>query len=110
MNKWVKIFGGLLVAVLLATLFAGAVLAQGPSGNSGGTGSGRGGGRGSGRNPGRGVGFVDEDGDGVNDRALADPEFVDEDGDGLCDTHGVEPGEGTGRSRGAGRGRRATGN
>jgi hypothetical protein len=46
---------------------------------------------------GRGLGynFVDEDGDGINDNYMSNPEFVDEDGDGLCDIHGVAPGDGT---------------
>ena len=84
MKKWFKVVGSLVVAALLTALVAGAVLAQGPVGDSDGFGQGRG----------AGYGFVDEDGDGVNDRYGSNPEFVDEDGDGICDIHGVAPGDG----------------
>ena len=84
MKKWLKIASGLVVAVVLTAVFAGAALAQGPVADGDGIpaldGSGFG----------RRYGFVDEDGDGVNDRS-ADGEFVDEDGDGLCDTPREEP-------------------
>jgi hypothetical protein len=89
MKKWFKVVGSLVGAALLAALVAGVVFAQGPVEDSDGVqdlvGQGRG----------NGYGFVDEDGDGVNDRYGTHPEFVDEDGDGLCDIHGVAPGEGT---------------
>jgi len=49
-----------------------------------------------------GYGFVDEDGDGVNDRYGSNPEFVDEDGDGICDIHGAAPGEGAEQGNGLG--------
>jgi len=37
-----------------------------------------------------GMGFVDENGDGINDN------FIDEDGDGVCDISGNAPGSGSG--------------
>jgi hypothetical protein len=102
MKKWFKVLASLVGAVLLATMVAGAVLAQGPAEDGDGVrdldGTGWGRGRGS------GYGFVDEDGDGVNDRYAADPEFVDEDGDGICDVCGGVPGEGYNQENGYGRG------
>jgi hypothetical protein len=107
-----KIAVGAVVGLLLVAVVAGVALAQGPD-----AGDGErdlvGGGLGLGR--GNAYGFVDEDGDGINDR-YADREFVDEDGDGVCDVCGGEPGayagQGYGRwmnetqsgMRGAGRG------
>jgi hypothetical protein len=91
MKKWFKILGGLMVAALLTAVFVGAVFAQGPVEDGDGVrdlSGGESGGRGS------AYGFVDEDGDGINDRYTSDPEFVDEDGDGLCDICGGVPGEG----------------
>lgn len=91
MKKWFKILGGLVVAALLAAVVVGTALAQGPVEDGDGVrdldsdGFGRG----------NAYGFVDEDGDGVNDRYLSAPEFVDEDGDGICDVCGGVPGEGT---------------
>lgn len=101
MNKWIKISGIAIVAVLVLTMLVGGVaLAQGPvdedndgvcdiCGQEIGSGSMHGwqyhqnnqrSGRG---NAGaRGDTFVDENGDGVCDN------FVDEDGDGICDLHG----------------------
>jgi len=94
MVKWLKVVGSLVGAALLATLVAGAVFAQGPVDDGDGVrdlvGQGRG----------NGYGFVDEDGDGINDRYGSNPEFVDEDGDGICDTHGVTPGEGAAQGYG----------
>jgi len=42
-----------------------------------------------------GYGFVDEDGDGINDRYASGPAFADEDGDGVCDLNETAPGTGT---------------
>jgi hypothetical protein len=98
MNKWFKVVGSLVGALLLATLVAGVAFAQGPAGDGDGVrdlvGQGRG----------HGYGFVDEDGDGVNDRYGSDCAFVDEDGDGLCDLCGRLPGEGKGQGEGYRRG------
>ena len=89
-----------MVATLLATVFVGAALTQGPAGDGDGI-----------NDRYEANEFVDKDGDGVNDRALSNPEFVDEDGDGICDTHGVAPGQSFSHGRqGAGRGRRSAGN
>ena len=91
MKTWFKILGGLMTAALITTVFVGATFAQGPVDESDGVrdlNGGEFGGRG------RAYGFVDEDGDGINDRYLSDPEFVDQDGDGVCDTCGGVPGEG----------------
>ena len=98
MNKWIKMLGSLVSAALLATVVVSAAFAQGPVEGSDGVRDldgdmfGRA----------NGYGFVDEDGDGINDRYASDPEFVDENGDGICDAHGVAPGEGTGQSYGRG--------
>ncbi|MBN1137410.1 MAG: hypothetical protein JXM73_12545, partial [Anaerolineae bacterium] len=77
---------------------AGVVFAQGPVDDGDGVrdlvGQGRG----------HSYGFVDEDGDGVNDRNGSDCAFVDEDGDGLCDVCGGLPGEGEGQGEGYRRG------
>jgi len=103
MKKWMKVVGGMMVAALVVTVFAGVALAQGPSDDSDGVRDLTGAGLGQGRGP--AYGFVDEDGDGINDRYLSDPDFVDEDGDGVCDIHGVVPGEGYGSEFGPGYGR-----
>ena len=94
MKKWLKVLGGLVGAVLLTTLVAGAVFAQGPVTDGDGFGRGRG----------FGMGFLDEDGVRANDRYGTNPEFVDEDGDGLCDVCGALPGEGENRANGWDRG------
>ena len=86
MKKGFKSFSALMVTMLLAALFVGTALAQGPVGNGDGVPNEQGSGWGRSGAYGRGgYGFVDQDGDGVNDRAPADHEFVDEDGDGVCD-------------------------
>ncbi len=100
MGKWLKVLGSLVVAALLAAVFTGTALAQGPVEDGDGI-------RdldGSGLRVGRGTayGFVDEDGDGINDRYTSDPDFVDEDGDGVCDIHGVVPGAGAALDNGYG--------
>jgi len=101
MKKWLKILGSLVGAALLATVVVGAVLAQGPVDDGDGVRDLDG--HGFGRGRGASYGFVDEDGDGVNDRYLSAPEFVDEDGDGICDVCGGVPGEGYGQEHGYGR-------
>jgi hypothetical protein len=97
-KKWFKMLGSLVGAALLATVVVSAAFAQGPV--EGGDGvrdlDGNRFGRAS------GYGFVDEDGDGINDRYASHPEFVDEDGDGVCDVCGGALGEGTGRASGYG--------
>ena len=100
MKKWFKVLGGLVGAVLLTALVAGAVFAQGPvtDGDRASFGRGRG----------SSYGFIDKDGvraqggASVNDRYGTNPEFVDEDGDGLCDVCGSLPGEGEDRMGGRG--------
>ena len=91
MKKWMKVISGMIVATALVTILAGVALAQGPDGGRDGvpvrysTPLGQG--------HGSAWGFVDEDGDGINDHYLSDPQFVDEDGDGVCDLCGSAPGE-----------------
>ena len=98
MNKWIKMLGSLVSAALLATVVVSAAFAQGPVEGSDGVRDldgdmfGRA----------NGYGFVDEDGDGINDRYASDPEFVDENGDGICDVCGGVPGTGTERANGYG--------
>ena len=94
-NKWTKVFSSMAVATLLVAALAGVALAQGPDED------------GTrdliGERRGPAWGFVDEDGDGINDRYNGDcacSTFVDEDGDGVCDLCGGVLGEGYG-SRGA---------
>lgn len=96
MRKWLKVLGSLTVAVLLAAVFTGAVLAQGPVEDGDGVRDLDGFGRGP------AFGFVDEDNDEINDRYTSDPAFVDENGDGVCDIHGVVPGEGVALGNGYG--------
>jgi hypothetical protein len=98
MKTWKMLVSGLLVALLAATAFTGQALARGP----------RDGGAGvrSKVDVGSAYGFVDEDGDGVNDRygtsdgvRLYDGAgagfaygFVDADGDGVNDRYGTSDG------------------
>jgi hypothetical protein len=100
MKKWLKVLGSLVVVGLLAAVFAGTVLAQGPVEDGDGVRDLDGSGLAVGRGP--AYGFIDEDGDGINDRYTSDPAFVDEDGDGVCDIHGVVPGTGTAMGYGYG--------
>jgi hypothetical protein len=98
MNKWMKVISGIIVATALVTILAGVALAQGPDGGRDGVPVRYGAPLGQGR--GYAWGFVDEDGDGINDRHLSCPQFVDEDGDGVCDlcgsaAHGFSHGDGT---------------
>lgn len=86
MNKWMKVISGMIVATALVTILAGVALAQGPDGGRDGVPVRYGAPLGQGR--GYAWGFVDEDGDGINDRYLSCPQFVDEDGDGVCDLCG----------------------
>ncbi len=105
MKKGFKILGSLVSAALLATVVVGAVFAQGPVEDGDGVRDLDGDGFGQGRGAmALANGFVDEDGDGVNDRYLSAPEFVDEDGDGICDVCGDVPGEGNDQENGYGRG------
>lgn len=101
MKTWKMVVSGLLVAVLAATALTGQVLARGPRDGGAGVRSEAGA-------PASGFayGFVDEDGDGVNDRyelcdgtLSGDGEtlgagygFVDEDGDGINDRYGTSDG------------------
>jgi hypothetical protein len=94
MSKWMKIGGILLVAALVVTALGGLALAQGTKGNLDGTRDA------AGQSYGPAWGWVDEDGDGVNDRYQADPLFVDEDGDGICDLCGSAQYNGAGYSGG----------
>ena len=89
--KALRILGVLSIIVVLATVLAGVALAQGPQDDADGVRDLDGTGQGLGR--GFAYGFVDENGDGINDRYGSDS-FVDEDGDGVCDVCGGVPGEG----------------
>jgi hypothetical protein len=83
MTKWFKIGGALLVAALLVTSLAGFALAQPAQEDADGV-------RdlvGAGSGP--AWGFVDEDGDGINDLYESGSQFVDENGDGICDLCGA---------------------
>ena len=86
MKKMTKIFGAMIVAVIALVVVSSVAMAAGPRYgdgdgvrdllNEGGTTL----------YGGRAYGFVDEDGDGINDRYTdGSPLFVDEDGDGVCD-------------------------
>ena len=92
MKRWIKVLGSLVGAVLLATAVVGTAFAQGPVADGDGVPDLVG--DGSGAKGGAAYGFVDEDGDGINDRYLSTPEFVDENDDGICDICGGVPGEG----------------
>jgi len=96
----------MVLALSLTALIAGVALAQGPDGDRDGVRDLDGPGQGLGR--GHAYGFVDENGDGVNDH------FVDADGDGQCDNAGVRLGFGRNaqdaqRGQGAGMGRHGSG-
>ena len=86
MKKMAKIFGAMIVAVIALVVVSSVAMAAGPRNgdgdgvrdllNEGGTTL----------YGGRAYGFVDEDGDGINDRYTdGSPLFIDEDGDGVCD-------------------------
>jgi hypothetical protein len=98
MGKWLKILSGLAVAALLTAVFTGAVLAQGPVEDGDGVRDLDGSGLGLGRGP--AFGYVDENGDGINDRFTDGTAFVDEDGDGVCDLCGATTGTGYGNGFG----------
>ena len=97
----------MVLALSLTALIAGIALAQGPDGDRDGVRDLDGPGQGLGR--GHAYGFVDENGDGVNDRFVPPTRgFVDADGDGQCDNAGL--GLGLGRNaQGAGMGRQGSG-
>ncbi|MGC9399046.1 MAG: hypothetical protein ACP5HM_07910, partial [Anaerolineae bacterium] len=107
MKKWTMVISGVLAALLMVTAFTGEALAWGgPQGNRGARSG--------------GYGFIDEDGDGVNDRYGecdgVPPQdgtgygygygFLDEDGDGVNDRYGecdgVPAQDGTGYGYGYG--------
>jgi hypothetical protein len=90
MKRFSVIGLAVVLALSLTVVIAGAAFAQGPDGARDGVRDFAGPGQGLGNGP--AYGFVDEDGDGVNDR------FVDADGDGECD----HPMRGAGYGRGAG--------
>jgi hypothetical protein len=99
MKRFSVIGLAVVLAMSLTVVIAGAALAQGPDGTRDGVRDFAGTGQGLGNGP--AYGFVDEDGDGVNDR------FVDADGDGECDNVGLAMGYGRGaedapRGQGAG--------
>jgi hypothetical protein len=95
MKRFSMIGLAVVVALSLAVVLATAAFAQGPGGVRDGVRDYAGPGLGQGN--GAAYGFVDEDGDGVNDR------FVDADGDGECDNLGLNMGYGRG-GQGAPRG------
>lgn len=86
MKKAMKVFGSVVTAVLLLTVFTGAVLASGPN-NGIRDGVQEPAGTGQTLSQPWALGFVDADGDGVNDRYQSEPQFVDQDGDGACDLY-----------------------
>jgi hypothetical protein len=101
MKRFSVIGLAVVLALSLTVVIAGAAFAQGPDGARDGVRDFAGPGQGLGR--GHAYGFVDDDGDGVNDR------FVDADGDGECDNVGLALGYGRraedatrGQSRGMG--------
>jgi hypothetical protein len=99
MKRFSVIGLAVVLALSLTVVIAGAAFAQGPDGTRDGVRDFDGPGQGQGL--GNAYGFVDDDGDGVNDR------FVDADGDGECDNVGQALGYGRGAgdvSRGQGRG------
>ena len=110
MNEYLKLASVTLAGAAMALAISGTALAQGPVGNGTGatlgsapggrfggawrvTGQRAGDGLGEmcGFGGGLGLGFVDEDGDGINDRAQGANgacAFTDADGDGVCDFDG----------------------
>jgi hypothetical protein len=86
MKRFSVIGLAVVLALSLAVVLATAAFAQGPDGTRDGVRDYDGAGLGQGN--GAAYGFVDEDGDGVNDR------FVDADGDGECDNVGLALGYG----------------
>jgi hypothetical protein len=86
MKRFSVIGLAVVLALSLMVVIAGAAFAQGPDGARDGVRDLDGPGLGQGN--GAAYGFVDEDGDGVNDR------FVDADGDGVCDNAGLGLGYG----------------
>ena len=100
MKRFSVIGLAVVLALSLTVVIAGAAFAQGPDGAR--DGARDFGGPGQGLGKGHAYGFVDEDGDGVNDR------FEDADGDGECDNVGLALRYGRGAEdapRGQGRGR-----
>jgi hypothetical protein len=100
MKRFSTISLAVVLALSLTVVIATVAFAQGPDGARDGVRDFAG--------NGHAYGFVDEDGDGVNDR------FVDADGDGECDNVGLGLGYGRGaqggpRSQGAGMGQRGHG-
>ena len=81
MKRFSVIGLAVVLAMSLTVVIAGAAFAQGPDGTRDGVRDFAGTGQGLGNGP--AYGFVDEDGDGVNDR------FVDADGDCECDNVGL---------------------
>jgi hypothetical protein len=107
MKRFSMIGLAVVVALSLAVVLATAAFAQGPDGARDGVRDYPGPGLGQGN--GAAYGFVDEDGDGINDR------FVDADGDGACDNLGLNLGYGRGgqdapRGQAAGQGMGQRGN
>jgi hypothetical protein len=98
MKRFSVIGLAVVLALSLTVVIAGAAFAQGPDGVRDGVRDFAGPGQGLGS--GHAYGFVDENGDGVNDR------FVDADGDGECDNVGLGLGYGRG-AEGAPRGQGA---
>jgi hypothetical protein len=99
MKRFSVIGLAVVLALSLTAVIAGAALAQGPDGARDGVRDLAGPGQQLGN--GHAYGFVDENGDGINDR------FVDADGDGECDNAGLALGYGRGadgapRGQGAG--------
>jgi len=105
MKRFSVIGLAVVLGLSLTVVIAGAAFAQGPDGTRDGVRDLAG--PGQGLDHGHAYGFVDEDGDGVNDR------FVDADGDGECDNVGLAMGYGRGAEetpRGQGRGMAGHGN
>ncbi len=106
MKRFTTISLAVVLALSLTVIIATVALAQGPVGPRDGVRDFTGPGQGLGN--GHAYGFVDEDGDGVNDR------FVDANGDGECDNVGLGLAYGRGaqggmRGQGAGMGQRGYG-
>jgi hypothetical protein len=85
MKRFSVIGLAIVLALSLTAVLAVAAFAQGPQGDRDGVRDFAGPGQGLGNGP--AYGFVDADGDGVNDR------FVDADGDGVCDNVGLGYGQ-----------------